>query len=124
MTLSERLLNLRMDGHLTLRELSLKTNLSISFLSDLEHGRSDPSLSTLVTLSRAYGIRLVDLLWGVDVGDEAAEVLPHDDREHILTQLTQEAQDMGLCGDNPDDTDHHDRRAGSRGYSEASGVWN
>lgn len=82
MKLSERLLNLRMDEPFTLRELSLKTGLSISFLSDLEHGRSDPSFSTLVTLSRAYGIRLVDLLRGVDVGDEAAEVLPHDDRDY------------------------------------------
>jgi transcriptional regulator with XRE-family HTH domain len=40
----------------TLAELSVMTGLSKSYLSDLEHGRSRPSIDTLEKIARAYGM--------------------------------------------------------------------
>lgn len=62
MTLSERLRDLRGQSTLTLKQLSERTGLSIQFLSDLEHGRTKPSLDTLSKLATAYGIRVTTLL--------------------------------------------------------------
>jgi len=42
----------------TLMELAEKTGLSVSFLSDLERGRTDPSVKTLGKIARAYNLRL------------------------------------------------------------------
>ena len=39
----------------TLRELAQRTGLSVSFLSDIERQRTDPSLQTLEKLGIAYG---------------------------------------------------------------------
>lgn len=42
----------------TLLELAEKTGLSVSFLSDLERGRTDPSMKTLRKIADAYGLKL------------------------------------------------------------------
>ncbi len=47
----------------SLRELSDESGgLSISFLSDLERGRSDPSLKTLIAIGKAFCMGAGDLL--------------------------------------------------------------
>ena len=42
---------LRREKNLTLKELAKKARLSVSFLSDIEKGRSKPSLETLINIS-------------------------------------------------------------------------
>ena len=49
---------LRAVRNMTLAELSTKTGLSISFLNDIEHGRTNPSLSTLEKIATAYGMHV------------------------------------------------------------------
>lgn len=49
---------LRVVRKMTLAELSAKTGLSVSFLNDIEHGRTNPSLSTLEKIATAYGMHV------------------------------------------------------------------
>ncbi|AEB11475.1 helix-turn-helix domain-containing protein [Marinithermus hydrothermalis] len=77
MTLAERLRELRKDRGWRLKDLSQASGLSIPYLSDLERGRTNPSLETLQTLSRAYGISVHDLLAPVDFyGERTQAALP------------------------------------------------
>ncbi len=52
----------RKRQHMTLSQVAEKTGLSISFLSDLERGRTDPSLSSLRKLAACYGVKVASLL--------------------------------------------------------------
>src|SRR5215475_12462680 len=66
MTLHERLKEMRRARDFTLKELAARTRLSVSYLSDLERGRTTPPLSTLHALATALDITVLDLLTGVD----------------------------------------------------------
>lgn len=69
MELGERLRRVRKDRDLNLREVSERTDLSISYLSDLERGRGrNPSMETIEKLAECYGMSVGDLLR--DVGEE------------------------------------------------------
>jgi len=61
MKINERLKFLRKYHGLKLREVSQKTGLSISFISDLERGRINPSLETCQKLSTVYKITLSEM---------------------------------------------------------------
>lgn len=50
---------LRTTQRMKLREVADKTGLSISFISDIEHGRVQPLLKTLSVLAAAYGTPLM-----------------------------------------------------------------
>ena len=73
MQLQYRIRELRQNNGLTLKEVSEITDLSVSYLSDIERGRTVPSLSTLTKLSEAFEINLTDLLAGVDFAGEKTE---------------------------------------------------
>jgi XRE family transcriptional regulator, regulator of sulfur utilization len=77
MKLHERLRELRTANDLTLKDLAERTQLSVSYLSDMERGRTSPSLSTLEGLAKAFGITVTDLLSGVDfAGERTSGSLP------------------------------------------------
>ncbi|MDR5683797.1 MAG: helix-turn-helix transcriptional regulator [Armatimonadota bacterium] len=77
MRLHERLREVRRHRGLTLVDVREKTGLSVSYLSDLERGRSNPSFETLERLARAYDMSVLDLLSGVEEAGEATpEGLP------------------------------------------------
>jgi transcriptional regulator with XRE-family HTH domain len=65
--LAQYLRDSRTRRGLTLAFLADVTDLSISYLSDLEHGRADPSLKTLRALASLYGMGAGDLL--VEAGE-------------------------------------------------------
>jgi DNA-binding XRE family transcriptional regulator len=52
----------RKQRDMTLQQVAEATGLSVSFLSDLERGRTDPSLSTLKRLAACYGVPVAYLL--------------------------------------------------------------
>jgi transcriptional regulator with XRE-family HTH domain len=60
--LGRRLRHMRVTNNWTLRDLAAKTGLSPSFISLIENGRSDISLSRLVRLTAALGLQIADLL--------------------------------------------------------------
>lgn len=77
MKLHERLRELRSERKLRLKDVSQVAEISVPYLSDLERGRTNPSLETLQTLAAAYEISVHDLLQGVEFyGDSGAGGLP------------------------------------------------
>lgn len=53
--LPNMLRTLRKQANLTLKEVSEQTGISLSFISEVERGRANPSIETLMRLSAAYG---------------------------------------------------------------------
>ena len=77
MKLHERLRELRQERGQRLKDVSEIAGISIPYLSDLERGRTNPSLETLQTLANAYGISVADLLEPVEFyGDITTSALP------------------------------------------------
>lgn len=59
--LGARLREVRIASGLSLREVSRKIGVSASFVSQLENGKSQPSVSTLYSFAQLFGITLDDL---------------------------------------------------------------
>ena len=68
-TARERIRTARQTNGLSLRELAQRVGVSASLLSQIENGRSDPSVSTLYSLVAELGLSLDALL---DPGQQAA----------------------------------------------------
>ncbi len=66
MKLHERLRELRSERGLRLKDVAALAEISVPYLSDLERGRTNPSLDTLTTLAAAYAITVHDLLDSVE----------------------------------------------------------
>lgn len=78
LALGERLKELRGDH--TLRFIAAYVDLSVSYLSDLENGRTWPSLKTLIALADVYKTTVVGILAPVNLGEIAREsVIPFDE---------------------------------------------
>lgn len=60
--IGDQLRELRKQHRWTLSDLSLKTGLSISYLSDIEKGRSMGSVKALETISEAFNMTLYHFL--------------------------------------------------------------
>jgi transcriptional regulator with XRE-family HTH domain len=73
MKLQDRLKELRTAHDLTLKGLAERTGLSVSYLSDMERGRTTPPLVTLETLATALDMTVIDLLAGVDFAGELTD---------------------------------------------------
>jgi XRE family transcriptional regulator, regulator of sulfur utilization len=77
MKLHERLRELRSERGQRLKDVSEIAGISIPYLSDLERGRTNPSLETLQTLAAAYEITVHDLLSPVEFyGEQSQQALP------------------------------------------------
>ncbi len=73
MRLQDRLKEVRTAHDFTLKVLAGRTGLSVSYLSDMERGRTIPPLVTLETLATALDMTVIDLLTGVDFAGEQTE---------------------------------------------------
>ena len=81
---------LRKKRGLTIRELSDKADLSTDFISDIEGGRKEPSVTTLSKLSDALGVKISYLLKPVEkkLYDNATiEILSDEHTKEILAML-------------------------------------
>ena len=71
MKLGEKLRMLRRNTNdLKLTDVAKETGLSVSFLSDLERGRTQPSIETLKKLSNFYKVSLNELLENIETGEK------------------------------------------------------
>lgn len=61
-TISTKLKQYRIKADLTQSQLAEKANISVNFLQDIEYGRSNASMITLVNLSNALNITPNDFL--------------------------------------------------------------
>jgi transcriptional regulator with XRE-family HTH domain/quercetin dioxygenase-like cupin family protein len=62
-SLGGRLRQARLDADMSLRELARQLNVSASFMSQLENGKSQPSVATLYSLAQLLGVSM-DRLFG------------------------------------------------------------
>lgn len=77
MQLGQRIRELRTSRGETLKDISNSTTLSVSYLSDIERGRTNPSLQSLETLANHFEISVTDLLAGVEfAGSPSDNALP------------------------------------------------
>lgn len=78
MKLHDRLKEVRKTKGLTLLQVKDRTGLSVSYLSDLERGRtSNPTLDTMEKLAACYGMNLPDFVAGVEGwGETTSASLP------------------------------------------------
>ncbi|WP_088187583.1 helix-turn-helix transcriptional regulator [Desulfosporosinus sp. FKA] len=67
MKFGEKLKLLRNEREYTLRQLSELTNLSISFISDVENGRRKPSIENLNKIANGLDISVPEILDGTDL---------------------------------------------------------
>lgn len=86
-SLHERLRSLRHQAHFTLAQVSIGAGVSVSFLSDIERGRTLPSLPTLERIADVYRLTLGEVL--VDVTTYPLDVVnPDDDRQPYWSRVT------------------------------------
>lgn len=77
MQLGQRIREIRNIKGETLKETSIKTELSVSYLSDIERGRTNPSLQTLETIASHFNLSVTDMLAGVEfAGEPTNNALP------------------------------------------------
>ena len=77
MKLGDRLREIRQQHEETLLQVAQSIDLSVSYLSDLERGRTRPSLDTLERLAAHYRLSLADLVENVDGwGEPSLDALP------------------------------------------------
>lgn len=69
-TLGERIRALRQAQGWTLAVLASKADASVSYLNDLEHDRSVPSLGKLAAVAEALGLSVTELLSGTNPYDQ------------------------------------------------------
>ena len=77
----------------TLKGMAEVTGLSVAYLSDLERGKSEPSLKTLVKIASVYGMGAGDLL--VEAGYTTVYD-PEDARQQIAAKIAMEALEYAL----------------------------
>lgn len=70
-----RVRQLRHQAHLTLAQVASHAFISVSFLSDVERGRTLPALDTLERIAGVYGLSVGELLVNVQIAvmDEQQE---------------------------------------------------
>jgi transcriptional regulator with XRE-family HTH domain len=97
MRLGDRIRELRKNKEETLKDISNSIDLSVSYLSDIERGRTNPSLQTLEIIANHFDITVTDLLSGVEfAGDRTENSLPPG--------LSDLLNDKELGGDKIDDS--------------------
>jgi transcriptional regulator with XRE-family HTH domain len=67
MQLHQKLNLLRKEHAYTLKQVAERTDKSIAYLADLEHGRALPSLYTLSELATLYRLTLSEILQDVEI---------------------------------------------------------
>ncbi|MBI5668255.1 MAG: helix-turn-helix transcriptional regulator [Chloroflexi bacterium] len=73
MKLQDRLKEVRTLRNMTLKAIAERSGLSVSYLSDIERGRTTPSFNTLELIAEALEMSVIDILHGVDFAGERTE---------------------------------------------------
>lgn len=81
--LPHRLRALRRQNELSLDQLADKTGITKSYLSKLERGLNNPSISTVLKLAKAYDIGVGQLLGSADRETSGISLVRRADREVI-----------------------------------------
>jgi transcriptional regulator with XRE-family HTH domain len=74
-TFGNNVRELRSRAGLTQLELAHEASLDLSYMSDLELGKRNPSLGVILKLAKGLGCDLAALLQGIEPGEEVDELL-------------------------------------------------
>lgn len=95
--ISSKLRDLRKSKNMSLKTLSEHTGISITFLSDIEHGRGKPSIDTLKAISSAFNVSpsyfIDDIVSNKSVDNEILELIKdydnwnNSDKEELIYYL-------------------------------------
>lgn len=66
MTIGERIRAIRHARGKTLETVALDSRISLSYLSDIERGRTTPSIPMLVKLATVYGMTIQEFIAPID----------------------------------------------------------
>lgn len=83
MTFGERLKQIRTTRGISLEELSKKTGLTRSFLSQVERNRTSPSLNSLIKIATALEVRIGDLFLE-DKGEDKYIIHAHERESYAI----------------------------------------
>ena len=93
MRIGEKIKELRNERKLTLKQLGKRIDMSISFLSDIENGKSNPSLERTVDIANGLGIPVSCLLGEAPLTEEIlscySTLLYNADGKRVLELLTE-----------------------------------
>jgi len=81
-----RIASLRKARRMTQEQLAAKMEISIPYLSSIERGRENPTLNTLINLSRRLDLDLSELFSNIEIEDPSQ-------RKAILSSLLNSAGD-------------------------------
>jgi transcriptional regulator with XRE-family HTH domain len=82
MTIGQRIREVRRQREKTLKQLAEDTGLSLTYLSDVERGDTQPSLKSLQRIAEGLDLTTTDLMRGVDnLSGVRSDVLPPGLRE-------------------------------------------
>ncbi len=102
-TVGDKIKHYRKNKRLSLRRLGEMAHVSHSFISDIEHGRSNPSLHTLNALAKALNVPVSRLITK-DYLDNTFEKDPTDqDLEEFLKNSNIKFHGEALDDDDKDD---------------------
>jgi transcriptional regulator with XRE-family HTH domain len=59
-SIGQRVMNYRKEKKFTLQQLADKSSLTAAFISQIEHDKSSPSISTLKNIAKALNVKVVD----------------------------------------------------------------
>jgi len=91
-SIGEIIKELRNEKNMTLKELSQKTNLSASFLSQFERGISTIAVDALIDVADALDVDLVDIIEPVRASKQPADPVVLHSYQQTMTQLHSEHQ--------------------------------
>lgn len=100
MNVSTKLRNLRKSNNLTLKELSTKSGISISFISDIENRRRNPSIDTLEILAKALNVS-VNEFFDENNKSTSKNSLSKKDKKSIEKDLKKIMEDFKAGEDGP-----------------------
>ncbi|SNR85493.1 Helix-turn-helix [Anaerovirgula multivorans] len=82
MNIGHKIRELRKENKLTLKELSKKTDLSISFISDIENERRNPRLDNLRKIASALNVEVSELL-----GESESFIIKENPSNYTVDEL-------------------------------------
>lgn len=98
MKIGERIKDIRTTQNMKLKDVAAESGLSISYISDIENGRSIPTLSTLASIASVFNMLASDMLQGVSIDDSIYKIglrpIP-DERQQIHEIMNRLGVPMG-----------------------------
>lgn len=89
MSIGANIRQMRKAQHLSLAELAQKSGFSVGYISQVETGKVNPSVNSLVSICNALGIQVASLFDGIEDREERKEdqyIVRAENRKHVVNK--------------------------------------